>query len=205
MPPSTTGTQTQQQSSFSVSTFPPGKSMKVTEPGRFQCPEQQISCSFPSNPKIPTFLLYFIGITLTWAPVPFPAPPSSLAPVNCSAPKLLAMASSCSGIISEARTMLGCRSLSRGSSGDIPVHSGMGWGSGCRGHWEGFKGSRWFVVREQGTPRGELMLQQQNHSAWRSWGRSTQEGENLGALQPHSRCGSRTPFLCSDPCPTDGK
>lgn len=179
-----------------------GKSVKMTEPGNFQCPEQQISCLFPSNPAIPTFQLYFIGITLTRAPFPFPAPPSSLAPINFSAP-LLAMASSWSGIISEPRTMLGCRSLSCGSSGDIPAHPGMGWGSGCSGHWEGFKGVCGQTQKE--TPQGELILPQQNHSAWRSWGRSTQEGENLGAPQPQSWCGSTTPFLWSDPCPTDGK
>lgn len=162
VPPSTTETQTQQQSSFNVSTFPPGKSMKVTEPGRFQCPEQQISCSFPSNPKIPTLQLSFVGITLTWARFPFPALLSSLAPINCSPQNHLPWHPHALG-----------SSQSPGpcwDAGACPVAAvGTSLSTlGCRGHWEGFKGSRWFVVRQKGTPQGELMLPQQNHSAWRS-------------------------------------
>lgn len=40
-------------------------------------------------------------------------------------------------------------------SGDVPIHTGMGWGNGCRGERESFRGSRVGCGRTQkGRPQG---------------------------------------------------
>lgn len=139
--------------------------MEVPEPGRFQCPEQQTPCSFPSSPTVTTFQLCFIGITLTWAHFPFPAwLPFTALPQNCFPWHPCALGSS----------------QSPGPCWDAGVGtslSTLGWMQ--RGLGRVLRGAAglWSEIQ------GELILPQQNHSAWRSWCRSTQEGENLGAPQ----------------------
>lgn len=85
--------------------------MRVTHPVRFQCPDQQVSCSFPSNPTAVTFQPCFISViffNVGFYPVSSTAfkPGSPLTVL----PKELAIASLCPGSIAEPRTTPGCRS-----------------------------------------------------------------------------------------------
>ena len=130
-----------------------GNSMRVTEPVRFQRPDQRASCSLPSNPTITTFQLYLIGIIFLNV---------GLSPVSSTAFKpgspLTALPQrACHSILMpwdhrRAQDHAGMQEpVLQQQSGDVPVHTGTGWGSGHRGEREGFTGSR---VGCGGTQKG---------------------------------------------------
>lgn len=77
-------------------------------------------------------------------------------------------------------------------SRDVPIHTGMSWGVDAEGKGRVSRGAGWVVVghrRGNHDAADELVSLEQKILILRSWGRSTQEAENLGAPQ-------ELPFYC---------
>lgn len=171
-----------------------GNSMRATEPVRFQCLEQQISCSFLRNPTIVTFGLCLIGINfLTWALVlvlhyllcPEEAAIASLhlGPSQSPGPRR-------DGGARPAAAKRGC-----------PCPHWDGLGDRGTGGFQGEQGGLW------SDAGGKLQVNSKNiHLGDPGGGRSKRE--RIWVHPQHCswlQCGSRKPFLQSDPRPADGK
>lgn len=125
--------------------------VRATHPVRFQCPDQRASCSFPSNPTIATLqpfligIIFFnVGLSLVSSTAFQPGFPLTALPQRA-----------CQSILmpwdhGRAQDHAGMQEpILQERSWDIPIHTGMGWGSRCRGEGKVSRGSGWAAVRRR--------------------------------------------------------